>query len=164
MAAFGFTSRMVCGDGRATGALTTALLFCGISRFSSLWRKGGAVQFGEAEICTDLQHRAELQPCRRSSSAWASRQAKRRNPGRILKECGSGALARIAEAASAPTPETLAVSRLTGSRRRSATIARSRSSIAAPRYRNCASRTASASPGPSPEGQRRLSRRARRYG
>ena len=57
MAAFGFTSRMVYGDGRATGALATALLFCGISKFSSLWRKGGAVQFGEAEICTDLQHR-----------------------------------------------------------------------------------------------------------
>ena len=41
-----------------------------------------------------------------------------------LKACGSGALARIAEAASAPTPGTLAASRLIGSRRWSATIAR----------------------------------------
>src|SRR5580693_3774240 len=39
-----------------------------------------------------------------------------------LKARGSGALARIAEAASAPTPGTLAASRLTGSRRWSATI------------------------------------------
>src|SRR3984957_13551201 len=60
-----------------------------------------------------------------------------------LKACGSGALARIAEAASAPTPGTLAASRLTGSRRWSATIARSSSSIAASRDRNCASRTPS---------------------
>jgi hypothetical protein len=58
-----------------------------------------------------------------------------------LKACGSGALARIAEAASTPTPGTLAASRLTGSRRWSAT--RSSSSIAASRDRNCASRTPS---------------------
>jgi hypothetical protein len=40
-----------------------------------------------------------------------------------LNACGFGALARIAEAASAPTPGTLAASRLSGSRRWSATIA-----------------------------------------
>src|ERR1700735_4541468 len=81
-----------------------------------------------------------------------------------LKACGSGALARIAEAASAPTPGTLAASRLTdrvdGWRRSRARARRS------PRRETAiAQAELPASPGPSPEGpRRRLSRRVPRRG
>jgi hypothetical protein len=56
---------------------------------------------------------------------------------------GAGALASVAEAASAPTPGTLAASRLMRSRRWPATIARASSSIAASRDCDSASRNPS---------------------
>ena len=74
-------------------------------KFGSLWRKGGAAQFGAAEIRTDLQRRAEIATLPAVEFCLGVTLSQAANSRPDLKECGSVALRP--EAASAPTPVAL---------------------------------------------------------